>query len=87
MAEYTCPSCGGESDATYAEANWPEVGDELCCSAYCAALEEGASEEEAQKARAKRTEHAAGELREQRIAEARAVLGAEGSGEWPQEEG
>ena len=76
--EYTCPQCGGESDLDYAESNWRDVGGNLCCSAYCAALEGGASEEEAQEARAAHTESAADAMRERRIAEARALLEAEG---------
>ncbi len=78
MAEYSCPQCGGESDAGYAEEHWREVGDGLCCSAYCAALEGGASEEEAQEARAEHTQSVEGEMREQRLAQARAILEAEG---------
>jgi len=76
--EYTCPVCGGESDAGYAEANWRDVEGELACSAYCAAIQGGADEEGAQEARASQTEAAGEELREQRIAEARAILQAEG---------
>lgn len=76
--EYTCPVCGGESDAAYAEARWRDVAGELACSAYCAAIQGGADEEEAQEARASQTDAAEGEMREQRIAEARALLEAEG---------
>ena len=81
MAEeqgYTCPTCGGESDAMWAEEHWRDVDGELCCSAYCAAIQGGADEEEAQQARAAHTEAVSGELREQRVAEARALLEAEG---------
>lgn len=78
MEEYTCPQCGGTSDAEYAEANWHEVDGELCCCVYCAALEGGHAEDEAQEARAKHTEKSAGALKEQRVAEARAILEAEG---------
>ncbi len=78
MEEYTCPRCGGTSDAEYAETNWHHVDGELCCSVYCAAMQDGASEEEAQGARAGHTERSAGALREQRVAEARAILEAEG---------
>lgn len=76
--EYTCPVCEGESDAAWAEAHWTDVDGELACSAYCAAIQDGASEEEAQEARAEHTESASGVLREQRVAEARALLEAEG---------
>ena len=79
MEEYTCPQCGGASDAEYAEANWHHVDGELCCSAYCRALEDGFSEEVAQEARGAHTEVSAGALREQRVAEARAILEAEGA--------
>ncbi len=78
MAEYTCPQCEGDSDATWAEARWRDVDGELCCSAYCAAIQDGASEDEAQQARAEHTESVAGELRAQRIKEARELLEAEG---------
>lgn len=78
MADYTCPQCGGESDAAYAEANWREVEDELCCCAYCEAIQAGADEEEAQDARASQTEGSEDELRAQRVEQARAVLEAEG---------
>lgn len=78
MAEYTCPVCEGESDAEYAEANWREVDGELCCCAYCAAVQGGADEGEAQEARASQTDGSSEELKEQRIAEARAILEAEG---------
>lgn len=78
MAEYTCPVCKGESDAAWAEAHWRDVDGELACSAYCAAVQDGASEEEAQEVRAEHTDSVAGDLREQRIAEARAILEAEG---------
>jgi protein gp37 len=78
VANYKCPQCKGESDAEWAEANWRDVDGKLCCSAYCAAKQGGADEEKAQKARAKHTEKAAGKLREQRVAEARALLEAEG---------
>lgn len=78
MEEYTCPQCGGGSDAEYAETNWHHVDGELCCSVYCAAMQGSASEEEAQEARGQHTEESAGDLREQRVAEARAILEAEG---------
>lgn len=74
----TCPACKGEGPEDYVEANWTKVGDKACCSAYCAAKENGADEEKAQQARAKHTEKAAAGLREQRIDEARAILEAEG---------
>lgn len=78
MAEYTCPVCEGESDEVWAEEHWREVDGELTCSAYCAAIEGGADEDEAQEARAAQTDASAGKLREQRISEARAILQAEG---------
>jgi len=76
--EYTCPVCEGESDAAYAGANWRDVDGELACSAYCAAIQGGADEDGAQEARASQTDAASDELREQRIAEAKAFLEAEG---------
>ncbi len=78
MAEYTCPQCEGISDAEYAESNWRDVDGELCCSTYCATLQGGADEDSAQEARAEHTDEASGVLREQRIAEAKALLEAEG---------
>ncbi len=78
MAEYTCPQCEGTSDAEYAESNWRDVDGELCCSTYCATLQGGADEDSAQEARAAYTDEASEGLREQRIAEARALLEAEG---------
>lgn len=80
MAEemYVCPVCEGESDALWAEEHWRDVDGEKACSAYCAAIHGGASEEEAQEARGKHSDEHAEELREQRLAEARALLEAEG---------
>lgn len=75
---YTCPVCEGQSDAAYAEANWREVDGKLCCCAYCAAIQGGADEEEAQEARASQTEGSQDELRRQRVEQARAILEAEG---------
>ena len=70
----------GWAAVDFAEANWREVGGELYCSAYCAAKGEGADEDAAQNARAEHSESVAGELKEQRIAEAMALLEAEGVG-------
>lgn len=78
MADYTCPQCGGESDVAWAEEHWHEVDGKLCCCAYCAAIQGGDDEEEAQGARASQTEGSEDELRSQRVEQARAILEAEG---------
>ena len=70
-----CPVCEGYT--TNAD-NWSESNGALCCSAYCRAINAGASEQEAQQARAEHTERVADSLREARINEARAILEAEG---------
>ena len=59
-----CVTCGTPDDESpqgfapvdYAEANWVAVGRALACSIYCAAKEAGFTEEQAQLARAKKTQ-------------------------------
>ncbi len=68
----------GFSSLDLAQSNWHEVAGSLYCSVYCAAIGGGASEDEAQAARVGHTEEYAGVLKEERIAEAKAVLEAEG---------
>lgn len=53
-----CPTCGDpDNELGYAELGWvmaipwKRVGNALCCSTYCAAVEAGHEEEEAQRIR------------------------------------
>lgn len=53
-----CPTCGDpDAKVGYAEPEWvmaiewKKVGDKLCCSTYCAAIEAGHDEEKAQELR------------------------------------
>lgn len=58
VAKVYCPTCGDpDKGVGWAEPEWvmaigwKKVGDKLCCSTYCAAIEAGHDEEKAQELR------------------------------------